>query len=66
MKDKQKQITKILIIIVMLCVFINLIRLMFLNPDMTETRFVMTFWKEYVISTILVIGGYFLLIKLEK
>lgn len=64
MSKKLKNSLAILIAILMIIIVIYCAKLKFTNPDMTEMRLVMTFWKEYLISSALLLIGYFAINKL--
>lgn len=58
MKQKIKWIKIICSLIVMLLVILFLVRIRFRNPDMTELRLLINYWKEYIISFIVFGIGY--------
>lgn len=45
-------------VIICLCVFIYLMGILFHNPDMTKTRLLMTYWKEYAVCSVMLAIGY--------
>ena len=47
----------------MVLVFLFLAKIKWSNPDMTDTRLIMTYWKEYIISIIVCITGYLIISK---
>ena len=56
MRKKLKYILTIFILVVMLGIIIYIGSLRWQNPDMTETRLVLTFWDKYLISVTLIIS----------
>lgn len=63
MKAKIKLIKIICSLIAMVLVFLFLAKIKWSNPDMTDTRLIMTYWKEYIISIIVCITGYLIISK---
>lgn len=61
-----KSIKIIFSFLLIISVFIFLIKIKWSNPDMTDTRLLMTYWKEYIISCILLLIGYFIISKEGK
>lgn len=58
-------IKTVLIIISFLGVIYS-IYLNFSHPDLTRTRMLITFWKEYLLSAIAIIPGLYLLMLEDK
>lgn len=52
MKNSFKIIAYIMLFIMLMGIFVYCISLRFINPDMTEMRLLITYWKEYCISLI--------------
>lgn len=44
--------------VICLCVFIYLMGILFRNPDMTRTRLLITYWKEYAVCSVMLTIGY--------
>lgn len=63
MKVKIKLIKIVCSLIAMVLVFLFLAKIKWSNPDMTDTRLIMTYWKEYIISIIVCIIGYLIISK---
>jgi len=66
MRKKLKYILTIFILVVMLGIIIYIGSLRWQNPDMTETRLLLTFWDKYLISVTLIISCYLGINKLLK
>ena len=45
-------------VIICLCVFVYLMGILFRNPDMTKTRLLMTYWKEYAVCSVMLTISY--------
>ena len=58
MKQKIKWIKIICSLIAMFLVIFLLVRIRFINPDMTDLRLTITYWKEYIIAFIVFGVGY--------
>lgn len=58
MKEKIKLLTGVIIFIA--CLVYGVI-ITFTNPDMTEMRLLLTYWKEYILMFLLMIVGYLLI-----
>jgi hypothetical protein len=57
MKDKVKIVAGI---ILMLACLVYGFALMFANPDMTQVRLLLTYWKQYVIMILVMFYSYYL------
>lgn len=58
---KYKWLIIITLLLIMLFTLIFLGSLKMKNIDMTDTRLLITYWKEYLIGTILTIGCYLIM-----
>lgn len=45
-------------VIIYLCASVYLMGILFRNPDMTRTRLLMTYWKEYAVCSVMLAIGY--------
>ena len=52
---------KILLIVLAFLAIAYDVSLSFSHPDMTRTRLLTSFWKEYLLSLIFIIPGYYVL-----
>lgn len=59
-----KRLLRVLIYLIMFGILVYLILLAFINPHLTNRELVITYWRQYLMSLIVILTGYFILNKL--